>query len=111
MGLKFTSIPNNTWTPSGAAKAKNRREGLRPGFPDMVVLVPPERARDGLGRFLCVEMKRVKGSDVSADQRRWHAHINALRIDGIEAVIAHGAAEAIEYVSGFLKAGDRGSPF
>jgi hypothetical protein len=110
VGLRFSSIPNATYTTSWKQKSKNYYTGLRAGFPDIVVLVPPHRAKDGLGHFLCIEMKRRQGGTVSAVQKDWIAAINGLSSIGIEAVVTKGAQEAIDHVNKILKPGPT-SPF
>ncbi len=87
--LKFTAIPNHTWTPSQKQKRHNWQIGLRPGFTDMIVLT-----RSGM---LCIEMKRRKGSSTSKDQKEW---IDALQATpGIEARVCKGADEAIAFIA------------
>lgn len=82
----------------------NRVTGVRPGFPDLIVLVAPSQSKDGRGYMLMVEMKRLKGGKVSPEQRAWAVALNGLETDQIEAVVAHGADEAIEYLTGYLNA-------
>lgn len=103
VGLRFTSIPNSTFTKSWSQKTKNHYTGLRSGFPDLVVLVPPHRAKDGLGHMLCIEMKRRKGGTVSAVQKDWIAAINSLSSASVEAVVCKGSGEAIDHVNKILK--------
>ena len=62
--LKFTAIPNSTWTPSFAQKNKNRAMGLRAGFPDMIIVLPNNQ-------LLFAELKRKKGGVVSNEQNEW----------------------------------------
>jgi hypothetical protein len=102
VGLRFTSVPNATYTTSWKQKSKNHYTGLRAGFPDLIVLVPPNRAKDGVGHFLCIEMKRRQGGTVSAVQKEWMAAINGLSSDNLEAVVCKGAQEAIEAVNKHL---------
>ncbi|WP_166792646.1 VRR-NUC domain-containing protein [Cryobacterium algoricola] len=102
-GLKFTSVPNSTFTKSWKQKSANTAQGLRAGFPDLIVLIPPARAKDGISRLLAPEMKRIKGGVVSPQQREWIAALNALGSVNIDSVVAHGSEEAIEYISSFLK--------
>lgn len=102
-GLKFTAIPNSTYTPHISVKMRNHREGVRPGFPDLIILVMPYQAEDEQGHMLCVEMKRRKGGVVSDVQKEWAIALNGLKSPNIEAVVAHGADEAKEYITGFLK--------
>lgn len=86
-GYYFTAIPNSTYTKSWNQKRRNTAMGLRPGFPDMVII-----AR---GRFMCVEMKRVKGGVTSVEQKMW---ILALRAVGIPVKVCRGCDEAIAFV-------------
>lgn len=111
--IRVTAIPNSTYTTSHKQKALNRATGLRPGFPDLVVLIKPSQSHDGRGYLLLPEMKRVKGGKLSPDQRAWIAALNGLGCEQVESVVAHGAAEAIEYVSGYLskKTIERVNPF
>lgn len=101
-GLKLTSVPNSTYTKSWSQKSKNHREGLRPGMPDLIILIPPAKSKDGIGRLLALELKRLKGGVVSQTQRDWIAALNGLNSVSIDSVVAHGADEAIAYVSSFL---------
>lgn len=110
VGLRFSSVPNSTYTTSWKQKSKNYYTGLRAGFPDMVVLIPARRAKDGQGHFLCIEMKRQQGGVISQVQKDWHAAINGLEIPGVDAVVARGAQEAIEYINTMLIA-EPSSPF
>ena len=100
--IKFTAIPNSTYTTSEAQKALNHRTGLRAGFPDLVVLIAPSQSRDGRGYLKIPEMKRIKGSTVSPAQRDWIAALNGLGCDQIDSAVVHGASEAIEFVSEHL---------
>lgn len=102
-GLRFTSVPNSTFTKSWKQKRKNSLTGLRAGFPDLIILIAPGQDREGKGRLLAVEMKRIKGGVVSTDQKAWIAALNGLMSDQIESVVAHGATEAIDYVTMYLK--------
>lgn len=86
-GFKYTAIPNSTYTKSWSQKRKNTAMGLRAGFPDMVVI-----ARN---HFICVEMKRRKGSVTSQDQKDWLA---ALTDAGVPAAICKGADEAQAFI-------------
>jgi len=91
-GLKFSSIPNSTWTSSWGQKTKNKQSGLRPGMPDMIIILPQR----GL---LFIEMKRVKGGVVSEVQREWIQELT--KLDGVEAVVCRGADEAIQLIETF----------
>lgn len=98
-GIRFTAVPNSTYTTSGAQKAMNHLTGLRAGFPDLIVLIRPSQSRDGRGHLKIPEMKRVRGSTVSPAQREWIGALNGLGCDQIDSAVVHGADKAIEYVS------------
>lgn len=102
-GLRFTSVPNSTYTKSWKQKTHNTAVGLRPGFPDLIVLISPQQDKYGTGRLLAIEMKRVAGGTVSKSQREWIAALNGLESFNVDSVVARGADEAIEYISGYLK--------
>lgn len=91
-GYRYTAIPNSTYTKSFQQKMKNRRMGLRAGFPDMVVIAD--------GKFMCVEMKRSKGGTLSPFQREW---IDALRAVGVPVGVCKGTSEAIAFVNSVLR--------
>ena len=101
--LKYTAIPNNTYTKSWNQKLKNKRMGLHPGLSDLLVLVSPEKSKDGAGYALFVEMKRVKGGVQSKSQKAWETALNGLRTPYVQYYLCHGADEAIKVVSHYLK--------
>lgn len=101
--IKIAAVPNGTYNPHASQQAKNYRTGLRPGFPDLIVLISPVQSKDGIGRMLMVEMKRRKTFKVSDEQKQWAMAINGLGIPQVESVIAHGHREAVDYLSAFLK--------
>ena len=88
-GLKFTSIPNSTYTSSWNQKRKNKDSGLNPGIPDLIILIP------NVG-IAFVEMKRTKGGKVSNSQEEWIKKIN--EIPCAQAKVCHGANEAIAFI-------------
>jgi len=91
-GYKFTSIPNSTYTKSWSQKAKNQRNGLRAGFPDMVVIVNKQ--------LICIEIKRIKGGVTSPAQQGW---ITALKEAGVPTKVCAGAQEAITFVNSIVR--------
>ena len=86
-GYKFFRVPNETYTKSFKQKAKNKALGVVPGVPDLFVIAH--------GRLLAVEMKRVKGSTTSKEQKEW---IEALVAVGIPAKVCKGAEEAVKFI-------------
>jgi hypothetical protein len=99
--LKFTAIPNSTWTPSGWQLLENIAMGVRPGFPDLLVIIPAEKSKTKKACILCVEMKRIKGYAIKEKQKSWINAINT--VENVEARICFGADQAIGFVSEFLR--------
>lgn len=97
-GLLFSSTAQSTYTTSWNQKRLNHATGLRKGVPDMLIVIPPERAVDGTGRVIFCEMKRQRGGVVSPEQKKWIAALNAVG-GTVDAFIAHGADEAIEEIA------------
>jgi VRR-NUC domain len=91
---KIFAIPNGSHK-SPATAAKFKREGLRPGVPDLFLPV----ARRGF-HGLFIEMKRTKGSVISDDQGKW---IVQLGLDGYSCWVCRGADEAISVIQDYLK--------
>ena len=89
-GHKFSHIPNSTFTKSWKVKIRNKQQGVRPGLPDLVIIV-----NDNL---IWLEMKRTKGGVVSSAQKSWHT---ALEQAGQTIFIAKGADEAIALIKKF----------
>jgi hypothetical protein len=87
-------IPNgSSKLPIGLAK-KLKSLGLKAGVPDLCLPV----AAQGF-HALYVEMKRVKGSTTSEEQKSWHA---ALRERGNRVEVCKGAGEAIAVIRDYL---------
>lgn len=100
-GFKYTAIPNSTWTPSKAVVGKNFASGLRPGLPDLVVVLPTK----GL---LWIEMKRIKGGRISPEQQLWIDCLNGL--PGNAAHVCYGADDAIAVIASYDIHGGNHSP-
>lgn len=83
----FSAVPNNMWTKSWSQKLKAKKEGVRPGVPDMIVVTPK--------KLFFIEMKRIKGGVVSKDQKRW---IEAIDSVGIGVKVCRGSDEAKEFI-------------
>lgn len=88
--VMFTAIPNSTWTPSWGQKVKNKKAGLNPGFPDLIILTKK--------KAICIEMK-VHPNKLSKEQASWIANLmNA----GIYCYVAYGFSEAKEFIDSEL---------
>lgn len=88
-GYKFHHSANETGhTPEAIRRAvRVKREGTSAGFPDYVIVIN--------NVLIAIELKRVRGSRVTPEQREWLAVLSAC---GIPSAICHGAAEAIEFI-------------
>lgn len=87
----YTHVPNETYTESHTQKRKNKQEGVKSGFPDYVILTQK--------CLIVVEMKRVKGGEVSETQKVWLAHFTEL---GIPNIVANGFDEAKDFIKKYL---------
>ena len=72
-----------------------QRTGVKPGVPDICLPVP----RGGYGA-LYIELKRVKGGVMSANQRIW---LNLLNANGNRAVVCRGWLEARDTILNYLE--------
>lgn len=109
--LKFTAIPNSTWTPSIAERNRNSASGVRPGFPDLVVLLK--------NNLVCLEMKRPRReamytkvlltspSKVSPEQKEWIDLLNKYN-PVVQAHVCYGAKHAVEILTKYI--GDVSTP-
>jgi hypothetical protein len=85
--VKYTSIPNSTFTKSWSVKRRNKQQGLRAGFPDLAIILN--------NILFFVELKRVKGGVLSLEQKEW---IQALNEAGEYAYVCKGFGEFKELV-------------
>lgn len=109
--LKFSHVPQETFTRSWGIKAKNKAKGVRKGIPDYIIYLPSRDANDriarGVGpaqpRLLFVEMKRARPekSAIKPEQEEWIARLNT--VAGVEAIVCYGYDEAVAAISQRLK--------
>jgi hypothetical protein len=90
---KFTAIPN-AWVGSIGQVMKMKREGLRGGIPDMLVIVK--------NKLVWIELKSEKlkpkrggKGGVSDEQKEWH---KCLRDCGNQVFVCYGFDEAREII-------------
>jgi hypothetical protein len=95
-GIPFSAIPNSTYTTSWKQKAKNTRTGLRPGLPDLLLVLP-------YSCLVFIEMKKQKRGVVSVAQKQWIETLNT--VPNVQAYVCKGADEAIEVVERLLSNG------
>ena len=98
--LKFTAIPNGSYSQSWSVRMRNKRMGLRAGLPDILVVIPADRCRLGRAVLCFIELKRRKGGKVSEDQRCWIEALEEVRDVG--ASVCAGAEKAIESINTLL---------
>ena len=107
-GLKFSHVANET---GGSLEARRRavrvkQQGVSKGFPDYIVLIPPQRFRHGHGMVIAIELKRQRGSAISQEQREWIEAFNSLA-SNVVGTIARGADAAINQIEDLLISYDR----
>ncbi len=83
----YTHTANETFTKSWKQKRRNKMMGVRPGIPDYVIVTDKN--------VLFIEMKRVKGGQVSGYQRKW---ISVLEGKTAKSVVCRGFDEAKKYI-------------
>ena len=89
--IKYSSIPNSTFTKSWKQKRKNKEQGLRAGLPDLFLIVN--------NRPFFIEMKRINGK-LSDCRKEW---INAINeCEKLKAVVCYGCEEAKNIVESCL---------
>ena len=82
---------------------KAKRMGQSKGFPDLLIFVPIYgRIDDEPDAYqpIAIEMKRIKGSVASIEQKAWG---NVLEKSGIPFKICKGCDEAIKFVNSVLE--------
>lgn len=97
-GVPFFHVPNDAKRSVGAA-LRLKAMGMSRGVPDIFI---PWPCGEYHGMF--VEMKAKTGGRVSPEQNAWIDVLNRL---GYFSVVAHGAAEAIEYFEQYFAEGEQ----
>jgi len=85
--IKHFRVPNETYTTSWKQKMNNKLLGVSRGVPDIFIII-----KDNL---VAIEMKRLKGSVTSPEQKVWIERLNKA---GVYSKICFGAKEAIALV-------------
>ena len=90
-GYTFTHIANETGSGQGASfqGIRNKQQGTSKGFPDYLIITKSNK-------LIAVELKRLKGSNTSAEQKEWILRLN---MAGVQARVCKGATEAIEFIN------------
>ncbi|MCY1278189.1 VRR-NUC domain protein [compost metagenome] len=90
---RLAAVPNGGHR-NKATAGKLKASGVRAGVPDLQLLTP----RHGFAGLI-IEMKRVKGGQLSQEQADWLAWLNA---QGFCAVICKGFEAAQATIKGYL---------
>lgn len=98
----FSAIANGHYQQSIKQQNKLKAEGMNSGVPDLLFIVPPERAKCGRRLMIWIEMKRQQGGSVSAAQQQWIDEINAVEGGNVGAFVCYGADEAIAVLKDLL---------
>lgn len=97
MGFVYTHIPMETYTQSWKVKSRNKRIGVKSGFPDYVIIIPYWWVGKRHNILLFAEIKRRKHSSTSQKQKEW---IHNLRSCNELAEVFYGADELKAYING-----------
>lgn len=87
----YTHIPNETYTDSFKQRQRNKDMGVRKGFPDYIIIAG--------NKLIVIEMKRIKGSVVSDEQKAW---IEALKRVGVIVEVCYGYDHAKRFLESYL---------
>lgn len=91
-GIKFSAIPNSTYTPSFGQRAMNKKMGLRPGLPDLFMIVNSYN--------VWIEMKYGKNK-LSEHQVNWVEELS--KLENTLVYVCYSAEEAIQVIQKILK--------
>lgn len=94
--ILFSAIVNGHYQQSKKQLNKLIAEGMRKGILDIVLIIPPERAKGGRRLMIWVEMKRQQGGAVSDEQELWIEAINDIEGGNVGAFVCYGAKEAVD---------------
>lgn len=102
-GLLFSATAQSTYTTSWNQKRLNHATGLRKGVPDMLVIIPKDKSKDGEGYCLFIELKRQNKSlsRVSKEQKEWIDNLANIG-GGVTAEVCYGSDSAIRLVQKYI---------
>lgn len=80
-----------------ARAIKMKRLGTSKGFPDLLIFIPilGTTGEPDAYQPLAIEMKRIKGSTTSKEQKEW---LKVLEMAGIPGAVCKGAEAAIKFI-------------
>lgn len=94
--IRFSHIPNSTWTPSWGQRTKNKLLWVSSWFPDYVIVVP---TKEKWPQIVYIEMKVVKWWTISENQYSW---IRSIESCWQIVTVCRWSQEAIEYVKSLM---------
>lgn len=100
--ILFSAIANGHYQQSKKQINKLHAEGMRSGVPDLLLIVPPERAKGGKRLMVWIEMKRRQGASVSDSQQQWIEAIEEIEGGNIGAFVCYGCDEAIDILKDLI---------
>lgn len=97
MDLTFHHSPNETGQTQEARRRASRMKamGTSAGYPDYTIVIPTDRYPQASASLMFVELKRVRGSKTSDEQKAWIARLQEA---GFPARICHGADAAKAFI-------------
>jgi hypothetical protein len=87
--IRYTHVPNEG-KHKVQYRAKQKRLGVKPGVPDILIFDRPPRYPENVG--VAIELKRQKGGRVTPEQIAW---LEDLKARGWAVAVCQGAMEAI----------------
>ena len=81
-----------------ARAIKMKKMGTSKGFPDLLVFIPVRGITGRVNTYqpAAIEMKRIKGSTTTQEQKEW---LKILELAGIPCKVCKGCQEAISFVT------------
>lgn len=85
-----------------ARAIKMKKMGTSKGFPDLLVFIPVRGITGRVNTYqpAAIEMKRIKGSTTTPEQKEW---LKILELAGIPCKVCKGCQEAIKFVTDLEK--------
>ena len=90
--IRYTHVPNEG-KHKVQYRAKQKRLGVKPGVPDILIFDRPPLSPENVG--VAIELKRQKGGRVTPEQIAW---LEDLKARGWAVAVCQGAMEAIRFL-------------
>lgn len=97
--LRYSTIPNSTYTPFKSVKAQGKMMGVSPGFPDIASILY-EQVSSGKIKTAYIELKQYAAGSADKNQKAWIEDLN--RAEGSSAKVCHGFEEACEFLQDLI---------